>query len=94
MEVDKSTISRELNRNSSNHGYNIHAHSKAEKRRSIASCTPRKMNSRVIALINEKLSLQWSPEQIHGWMRNNNQPIVVSHERIYQYIWADKKAGG
>jgi len=52
------------------------------------------MDSTVITIINEKLSLQWSPEQIWGWMREHNKPVVVSHERIYQHIWADKKTGG
>jgi len=95
LKVNKSTISRELNRNSNSHGYNhIQAHNKAKGRRDIASCAPKKMSSTVISLINKKLSLQWSPEQISGWMHDNNHPIVVSHERIYQYVWADKKEGG
>jgi len=95
LKVDKSTISRELKRNSNNHDYNhILAHSKAKKRRSIASCASKKMDSTVITIINEKLSLQWSPEQIWGWMREHNKPVVVRHERIYQHIWADKKTGG
>ena len=97
LQVDKSTVSRELNRNSngSSRIYSqIRAHNKAKNRRHKASSTPKKMFSAVISLIKEKLHLQWSPEQISGWMRDGNHPIFISHERIYQYVWADKKAGG
>ena len=44
-------------------------------------------------LIKEKLDDQWSPEQITGWCRAN-EIDMVSHERIYQYIWTDKQNGG
>jgi IS30 family transposase len=45
-------------------------------------------------LIREKLGEhQWSPEQIHGWC--GTQGIdMVSHERIYQFIWQDRADGG
>jgi len=39
------------------------------------------------------LAQQWSPAQISGRLRLEQQP-TVSHERIYQYIYADKRAGG
>jgi len=48
----------------------------------------------VIALIKEKLSMQWSPVQISGWIREHNHRMFVNHESIYQYVWADKKGGG
>jgi IS30 family transposase len=37
--------------------------------------------------------MDWSPEQISGWLKNN-QGILISRERIYQHIWADKRHGG
>jgi IS30 family transposase len=40
-----------------------------------------------------KLRLDWSPEQISGWL-NRHHAIQVSHEWIYQHILADKHAGG
>ena len=43
----------------------------------------------VVALLKEK----WSPEQIAGRLRLEGQ-FTISHETIYQYIWADKKRGG
>lgn len=95
LKVARSTISRELNRNSTLRGYSeIRAHNKAKKRRHKASSKPKKMLSTEISLIKEKLELQWSPEQISGWMRDGNHPTFISHERIYQYVWADKKSGG
>jgi IS30 family transposase len=36
---------------------------------------------------------QWSPEQITGWCKTQGIDMV-SHERIYQFIWLDKKQGG
>ena len=36
---------------------------------------------------------QWSPEQITGYCRSKDIPIV-SHERIYQYVRKDKLNGG
>jgi len=41
----------------------------------------------------EKIRLDWSPEQVSGWLEDN-QGIAISHGRIYQHIWADKRHGG
>jgi len=35
----------------------------------------------------------WSPEQIAGRLRLD-QELAISHETIYRYLWADKRAGG
>jgi IS30 family transposase len=50
------------------------------------------MTSAVIDLIEAKLSINWSPEQISGWLKQE-QGLAISHERIYQHIWADKLNG-
>ena len=44
-------------------------------------------------LIEGKLRLQWSPEQISGWLFCHHR-FSLSHERIYQHIRADRVAGG
>jgi IS30 family transposase len=44
-------------------------------------------------LIESKLQEDWSPEQISDWLKRNTD-IQVSHERIYLYIYVDKRAGG
>ena len=45
--------------------------------------------TRIRALLRE----DWSPEQIAGRLRLD-QALAISHETIYRYIWADKRAGG
>ena len=48
----------------------------------------------MIAVIKEKLiKEQWSPEQIVGYC-NDEKINMVSHERIYQFIYQDKSEGG
>ena len=47
-----------------------------------------------ISIINDKLELQWSPEQISGWMKKQGYTNTVSYETIYQYVWKNKKRKG
>ena len=42
---------------------------------------------------DEKPGLTWSPQQISGYLTVNNAP-TVSHEAVYQRIYADKCQGG
>lgn len=90
--VHKSTISRELKRNTGGRGYlPRQAHRKALNRRKD------KISSRILEstwmLVEKYIRQDWSPEQISGWL-NLNKDIRISHESIYQYILADKKSGG
>ncbi len=89
---DISTIGREIRRNRGQRGYRPRqAQRKAHGRRHI----PRsyKMTPEVIAWIEEKLREEYSPEQISCTMQEY-AGIRVSHERIYQHLWQDKKHGG
>jgi len=43
--------------------------------------------------VNEYIEKDYSPEQIAGISKKEGI-ICVSHERIYQYLWHDKKQGG
>ncbi|MFO7943620.1 MAG: IS30 family transposase [Anaerolineales bacterium] len=91
--VDGSTISRELRRNSTKE-YSYHpwkAHEKALRRR--ASKVKRRITASDWELVEEKIRLDWSPEQISGWLEKNTS-ISISHERIYQYIYEDQETGG
>ena len=73
--VHRSTIYREQNRNSGKRGYRFkQAHRKAEERRYQASHLPGKMGPDMIAIIKGKLGLQWSPEQIAGWLKKQGHP--------------------
>jgi IS30 family transposase len=93
VNVSGSTICRELQRNTGKRGYRPkQAQRKAETRRKLA-VKPLKMTLAVIDLIQAKLSINWSPEQISGWLKVE-QDLFISHERIYQPIWADKLKGG
>ena len=95
LEVHRSTIYRELKRNAGKRGYRFkQANQKALERRKIASNQKRKMTSATVSFIEEKLKLQWSPVQISGWLRKQVGMTTVSHETIYQHVWADKRAGG
>jgi IS30 family transposase len=91
--VHVSTISREIERNSDKREYRLNkADSKAVERRSAASIKPYKMTSGLVTKIEEKIKLDWSPEQISG--RFKKEGIFISHESICIMIWADKKSGG
>ena len=91
---DKSTISRELARNSGGRGYRpSQAQGKAAERRQAASAAPRKLTDTIWELIVSKLRLQWSPEQIAGWLKARDV-VTISCQWIYRRIRADRDAGG
>jgi len=87
------TVSRELTRNTGARGYrHKQAQQRTEQRRAEAS-QPTKMTPDMVTVIESKLRVEWSPEQISGWLLND-QVLLISHESIYLHIWADKQAGG
>jgi len=89
----RSTIGRELKRNKGKRGYRPkQAHNTSTQRRSTAPKAV-KMNESMTLFIEEKIRTQWSPEQISGWQKHHCD-VSVSHERIYQHIWEDKRKGG
>ena len=91
--VSQSAISRELQRNRGRRGYRFQqAQAKSEARQTVRA-QPRKLTARLRWRIACKLrTKRWSPEQISGWLKKQN--IALSHERIYQMIWQDKRADG
>jgi len=89
---DKATISRELKRNRGRKGYRPQqAHACALKRRR-EKVRPR-FKGTVWRQVEVLLRQDWSPEQIAGRLERERD-IHVSHEWIYQYVYADKRAGG
>lgn len=96
LERRPSTISRELIRNKP-HGklYDPEiATEKAKTRHQIKTTKPRKLTRSVIARILLILyETQASPEQIAGVLKKD-YGINISHETIYQFIWANKRRGG
>lgn len=94
QEIGKSpsTISRELRRNKGDRGYRPQqAQERAVDRRKHARKFI-KMNVQLIEKINAMLIQDWSPETCSGMLAKEG--ILISAERIYQHVWADKKAGG
>ena len=90
----RSTICRELRRNSRKEGpYRpFEASQKARGRRSRS-----RRNHRFIgadwAQVRRLLRRLWSPEQIAARLRMSGE-LSISHETIYTYIWRDKRQGG
>lgn len=90
----KSSIYRELRRNRCNDGsYRpFKASSRTRNRRSV-SRKSRHFLTQDFQLVKGLLRKKWSPEQISGYCRLKGL-LSISHETIYQYIWADKAKGG
>lgn len=92
VDVHKSTISRELTRNSGLRGYRPkQAQHKANSRKKNS-----RKNTRFTEAVKQRVEFyikqDWSPEQISGRLALA-EDIHISHETIYQHIWADKQAG-
>lgn len=93
LEVHKSTISRELCRNTGERGYRPkQANEKALERRAKA-VHKKRISAETWEVVEEKLRQDWSPEQVSGWLEKR-QEVQISHEWIYQYILTEKQAGG
>ena len=91
----RSTISRELCRNSSR----LDGHyrpSKAQERtngRRSRSRRNLRFTAQDFARVDTLLCRQWSPEQGAGHLRRLGL-LLISHETIYRHVWRDKKSGG
>ena len=91
--VSEPTFYREINRNSRKYSYNAkHAQTLADERKREGHYKT-KFSFSMEKIIKERIQLEWSPEQIVGWCKLEGIEMV-SHERIYQFIWADKHKGG
>ena len=83
----KSTISRELMRGSGQRGYRPRQAQRLCDERSRCSRNALRIAPEVWDEAEALLGLQWSPEQIAS-------KLPISHETIYQKIYADKAMGG
>ena len=90
----KSTISRELNRNSGIDGYEAERAQRLMRQRQTA--VPRHGKRRVHHenIIHKGLLLGWSPENISLRMKLEMPADRLSHVSIYRYIREDKEMGG
>ncbi len=87
---DKSTISRELRRNSPPERRRYvpcRAHARACERKTKANKHERLKNDLVRQYVKDGLANGWSPEQISGRIRIDHPGQTINHEAIYQYIY-------
>ena len=91
----RSTISREVRRNSSRLGGHYRP-SKAQERtngRRSRSRRNLRFTGQDFAQVDELLCRQWSPAQVAGHLGRLGQ-LTISHETIYRHVWRDKREGG
>lgn len=93
--LSESAISREIKRNKSKRGHYIAKNAvKYAQERKDRFTYNRKFGESEKRLVTQLITTkQWSPEQIVGYCKQKNIPMV-SHERIYQYVRQDKANGG
>ncbi len=91
----RSTIYREVARNRSGYDGKYRAGRAEEKTRARRSRSKRneRISQEQWQRVKELLGREWSPEQISGDLKRKRE-MKISHERIYQYVWADKEKGG
>ena len=87
LKRSKSTISREIARNSGFRGYRPRQASLLAEDRSLNSRNARQIERSDWLSVEIYLKSQWSPEQIAT-------EVPMSHETIYRHIYADKAFGG
>ncbi len=94
--VHRSSVGRERRRNTVGGKYYYHlAQGLAEKRLRERRWRKSKMTPVIIAFVEEKLKLGWSPQQISGWMKYRQSELpTIGYERIYHHVWQDKWNGG
>ncbi len=86
-----SSISREISRNlpKERHVYTPRlAHERALKKRKSRGRTERLKNVAIRSYVIENLKKRTSPEQIAGRIKEDLPGCAISHEAIYQYIYA------
>jgi IS30 family transposase len=90
LDRNKSTISRELARNSAPERQRYtpcRAHARACERKTSANTHERLKNDFIRQYVKEGLEKGWSPEQISGRVRIDHPGNFINHEAIYQYIY-------
>lgn len=83
----RSTISRELDRNSGQRGYRPNQAQLLADRRAEGSRNAPQVAAETFQVAAHFLRQEWSPEQV-------SSVVPVSHETLYQYVYADKSRGG
>jgi len=86
-----STVSREVARHGGRPAYRAHD---ADRQAWVSALRPKRcllaVNHKLRDIVASKLILDWSPEQISGWLKihyPNNESMRVSHETIYRSLF-------
>ncbi len=86
-----STVSREIGRNGD---YDRYRATQADERAWARGRRPKRCklagNARLRRAVARKLQLEWSPQQIAGWLKNahpGDESYYVSHETIYRSLF-------
>lgn len=86
-----STVSREITRNGGQRGYRANQADQAAWDRGHRPKTCKLIENRALArIVARKLQLEWSPEQIAGWLKHaypDDEHYQVSHETIYKSLF-------
>lgn len=94
LKRSKSAISRELTRNKGEHSWKpLHAHAMAQERQKQCR-NARRISDADWAAVEAYIRLDCSPEQAIARLTLEDTPVAISHETVYQHIYADKKKGG
>jgi len=95
LQRSPATISRELKRNAPPVYTGYYLAHKAHERsvnRAVASRThPRLKNDKIRRYVKRRIRHGWSPELIAGRLRRLHPELSISHEAIYQWIYADAR---
>jgi IS30 family transposase len=89
-----STVSRELARNGGRHSYRAQAADAAFRRAQRPKVAKLALEPRLRAVVEAKLALRWSPEQIAGWLAlayPGDAVLRVSHETIYLSLFVQSR---
>jgi len=86
-----STVSREIARHGGRDAYRAHD---ADRQAWVSALRPKRcllaVNRKLRDTVASKLILDWSPEQISGWLKTHypkNESMRVSHETIYRSLF-------
>ncbi|NOX27255.1 MAG: IS30 family transposase [Gammaproteobacteria bacterium] len=85
--VHKTTIYRELQRNSSQVGYRPDLAQQSYTQRRQIKSNKLTRNPALRSFVIEKLKSDWSPELIAGYLKRKSGCCVISHETIYRFIY-------
>ncbi len=90
---NKSTVGRELRRNTGGRGYRVRQAQCLAVAREELKHVPYVLTETLKKDISKRLRMKWSPEQISNRLKLENKPSA-SAETIYKFVYADKEAGG